>query len=228
MRRKIIMLAVLVCIVLVILLAIFGVKIGNFQILSITQLIDKNQQVNRQIDEVSKITSEEYPAAIQELETTGDTLQIQKEKYEQLSGFTSEDEQIYETEKYDIGYLWTVVGNYATKNNTSLVMDIKKATGTDLYDLYFTVQGEYVDISQFITAIENDSDLSFRIYNFELVPGSSDINLKATFTVKDINIDDSTLNTNLATTSEIGLGINTSTDDANNNTTTDQNTAVVD
>lgn len=225
MREKVIMLVVLICVILVALLAIFGLKIGNFQILSVSQLIAKNEQVNNEIDEVTRITSDEYPKAIQELEATGETLKIQKEKYEQLSGFTSEEEQVYETEKYDIGYLWTVVGNYATKNNTSLVMDIKKTTGTDLYDLYFTVQGTYVHISQFITAIENDSDLSFRVYNFKLVPGSDNVNLKATFTVKDVNIDDSTL---IENTSTIDLGLNTSTGDTNNNTTTDQNTAVED
>lgn len=223
MREKIIMLTLLISIILVILLAVFGLKIGNLEILSISQMINKNKDVNNEIDIVSQITSEEYPEAIKQLEETGEALKVQKEKYEQLSGFASEEDQIYETEKYDIGYLWTVLGKYATKNNVSLVMDIKKATGTDLYDLYFTIQGEYVDISQFITLIENDSELSFRIYNFKLVPGASDINLKATFTVKDINIDDSSL---IQSTSTSGLGIGESslTTDSTSNTTDSENT----
>ena len=53
-----------------------------------------------------------------------------------------------------------------------------------------SVSGEYVNIIQFITDIENDSDLYFRIYNFKMT-GSTTVT--ATFTVKNINIDVSTI-----------------------------------
>ena len=45
MREKIIMIILLISIILVAVLAIFGLKIGNLQILSISQLIDKNKEV---------------------------------------------------------------------------------------------------------------------------------------------------------------------------------------
>ena len=100
-------------------------------------------------------------------------------------------------------------------------MDVKKGTGTDLYNLDFSIQGKYAHITTFITNIENDSKLSFRIYNFKLVPGSDDINLKATFTVKDVNIDDSSLiksSSSLENTSGIDKGI---TNSSNTTTQTD-------
>ena len=217
MKNKIIMITLFVSIVLVLFLVIFGFKIGNFEIPSISKMIDKNNTINSKINEVTELTSIAYPERIGELEITIDSLNVQKEKYEQLSGFNLEDDiEFYETEKYDIGYLWTTLGQYATKNKIKLTIDVKQATGTDLYDLYFTVEGEYVNISTFITKIENDSDLLFRIYNFKLVPGSSEVDLKATFTVKDVNIDSATLiQQSNSLTSEEDVSVN-----ENSNTTT--------
>lgn len=194
MREKIIIISLIVSILLVVILAVFGLKIGNLQILSISQLIEKNRAVNEQIDKVSELTTIKYPEDIKKLDTTAESLRVQKEKYEQLSDFSNEDKSVYETEKYDISYLWTKLGKYATKNKVDLVMDIKKGVGTGIYNLNFTIQGEYVDISQFITTIENDSELLFRIYDFKLAPGGSDIRLRATFSVKDINIEEDSLN----------------------------------
>lgn len=194
MKNKIIIITLIISVILVMGLAIFGIKIGNFEIPSISKIIAKNNQINSNIEEATRLTSLEYPQKISDLETTINNFNVQKEKYEQLSGFSNEENKgLYETEKYDIGYLWTTLGNYANKNKIKLAIDVKKASATNLYDLYFTVQGEYVDISSFVTKIENDSELSFRIYNFKITPGNSNVNLKATFVVKDVNIDDSTL-----------------------------------
>lgn len=194
MKNKVIMIILFVSLILILFLAIFGLEIGSFEIPSISRLMDKNKDVNSKLDKVTELTSINYPEGITNLEGTIDSLNVEKEKYEQISGFDLDnDSKMFETEKYDIGYLWTTLGQYATKNKIKLSIDVKKAIGEDLYDLYFTVQGEYVNVSSFITKIENDSNLLFRIYNFKLVPGSSDVDLKATFTVKDVNIDNATL-----------------------------------
>lgn len=207
MKNKLIFIILVISFVLVICLASFGLKVGNFEIPSISKLITKNENINTNIETVTRLTSSDYPNSVTKLETTIDSLKIQKEKYEQISGFSEDDKQVYETEKYDIGYLWTTLGEYATKNNINLAMDVKRSTGTDLYNLYFTVQGEYVEISDFVTKIENDSNLSFRIYNFKLVPGSSNVKLKATFTVKDVNIDGDSL---IKSTASVASNLNTS------------------
>lgn len=223
MKNKLVFISLILSIVLVICLAIFGVKIGKLEIPSISKLIDKNKQINSNIEQVAKLTSSDYPQQISNLESTINNLNVQKQKYEQLSGFSSEDEATYQTEKFDISYLWTTIGEYATKQGITLAMDVKKGTGTDLYNLDFSIQGTYAHITTFITTIENDSKLSFRIYNFKLVPGSDNINLKATFTVKDVNIDDSSLiksSSSLENTSGIDKGITNSSNTTTNSTTT--------
>lgn len=193
MKNKIIILTLIISFILIICLSLFGFKIGKIEICSISDIIEKNNNVKAKIEKVTTLASSTYPATVSKLEGTIDEFNIQKQKYEEISELNSDNDGVYETEKYDIGYLWTTLGKYATKNNIGLALNVKKAAGTDLYDLDFTIQGEYVDISTFITKIENDSNLLFRIYNFKLIPGKSTIDLKATFTVKDVNINGDTL-----------------------------------
>ena len=124
MRNKMIFISLILSIVLIICLAVFGIKIGKLEIPSISKLIDKNKQINSSIEQVSKLTSSDYPEQISNLEGTINDLNVQKQKYEQLSGFSSPEEgSIYETEKFDISYLWTTIGEYASKEGITLAME---------------------------------------------------------------------------------------------------------
>lgn len=201
MRNKVTTLIILVSIALLLIATLRGIE--KLQILSIAQLQEKNNELNDKINDASTLTSIDYPDNIETLEETYDKYEIQKQKYEELAGFTGEDgENVYESKQYDIGYLWRVFGKYATSRNLNIGMDVQKnSSGNDnYYDLNFTVSGQYVNISQFITDIENNSDLYFRIYNFKMT-GSGET-VTATFTVKDVNIDPSTITTVTASTTE--------------------------
>lgn len=193
MRSNITFLIILISIALMIYIGTQGIKIGSFEVLSIAQLIDKNQQLEEIIEEASKLTSTNYPENISTLEETYEKYRIQKQKYEQLAGTTKEtNDKVYETKQYDIGYLWRILGNYATKRNLNLGIKVQKNNNSSSsYNIEFSVNGKYVNISQFITDIENDSDLYFRIYNFEM-SGSGETVL-ATFVVRNINLDASTI-----------------------------------
>lgn len=216
MKNKIISIICLLLIILLIIIVAFkGIKIGNFKILSISELKLKNDKLNETITSASELTSVEYPKTITILEETYEKYNIQKQKYEEMSGFTENDEkQIYETKQYDIGYLWKVVGKYATSYNLTIGMKVQKTSGQNLYDLYFDVSGQYVNISEFIKNIENNSDLNFRIYNFKM-SGSSEI-VSASFVVKNVKIDPSTItssttleNNNASSADNISTSLNT-------------------
>lgn len=193
MRSNVTFLIILISIALMIYIGTQGIKIGSFEVLSIAQLIDKNQQLEEIIEEASKLTSTNYPENITTLEETYEKYRIQKQKYEQLAGTTKEtNDKVYETKQYDIGYLWRILGNYATKRNLNLGIKVQKnSNSSSSYNIEFSVNGKYVNISQFITDIENDSDLYFRIYNFEM-SGSGEMVL-ATFMVRNVNLDASTI-----------------------------------
>lgn len=193
MRNNITLLIILVSVILLAYVGTEGIKIGSFEILSISQLIEKNKQLDDKIAEASILTTTNYPDNVQTLEETYERYEIQKQKYEELVGVTTEtNEEIYETKQYDIGYLWRVLGNYAAKRNVNLGIQVQKNTsGRSSYNINFSVNGKYVNISQFITDIENDSDLYFRIYNFK-ISGSGEL-ITSTFTVRNVNLDASTI-----------------------------------
>lgn len=222
MRNRITLILFLVFILLLVYTTVIGVKIGNFQILSISQIIEKNNVLNEKITVASNLSSVDYPENVKTLEDTYTRHTIQKQKYEELVGFTDgKDNKIYETKQYDIGYLWRIFGKYATTRNLKIGMDVQKNTSAKetLYDLNFSVAGGYVNTSQFISDIENNSELNFRIYNFKMSGSGEEVT--SSFTIKNVNIESllstqtsNSTNTNAANT------ISNGTDNNNNTNTT--------
>lgn len=193
MRNNITLLIILISVALLIYIGTQGIKIGEIEILSVEQLIEKNQQLEEKIEEASKLTATNYPENIGTLEETYEKYKVQKQKYEQLAGTIKESKnKSYEVKQYDIGYLWRLLGSYATKRNVDLGIQVQKSSiSSSAYNIQFAVNGKYVNISQFITDIENDSDLYFRIYNFAM-SGSGETIL-GTFEVKNLKLDPSTI-----------------------------------
>ena len=98
------------------------------------------------------------------------------------------------------------------------------ATGAEkAYNLNFTLNGEYVSIIDCISQIEDDSTLGFKIENFKMVQ-ADDGTIQATFTVKNVtidNIDTTTVqeeNTNTNTTNNTTTNSNNTTNTMNNTT----------
>lgn len=218
MRDRIFLIVLIVLIIILTIAMINGIKIGNFQIPSIKQLTNKNQEINEKIEKASTLTSIDYPNNVEKLEDTYEKFTLKKQKYEEMSDFTDEDgNNIYEIKQYDIVYLWELFGKYAKINNLKIEMGVKSnGSKEDFYDLYFTTTGKYTDISQFINNIENNSDLYFRIYNFK-ISGSGET-ITSTFTVKNVKLDSSTLKNNSTTIST--KSNNSSTTTSSGNTTT--------
>ena len=101
----------------------------------------------------------------------------------------------------------------------------------------FTAKGSYISITDFISDIENDSTLGFKIENFKMIPsGQEDGTLQATFVCKDIAIKEvdtsavmpqSTTNTNNTTNTNSINNTNNTVNNANMTNTT-QNTNPLD
>ena len=109
-------------------------------------------------------------------------------------------------------------------------MDFVKGESSteNTYDLDFTVTGPYIGITDFISDIEDDSKLGFRIEQFKMTAGSSEDELQATFVCKDIKVEGIsgvTENTD-ATNEENGDANNSNTNNAKatNNSTNSNNT----
>lgn len=198
MRKILISLLIVLLLSVAYLMAFRGINILGMEVLSLVQIKDKNSELEQKLENVSTLTSIDQPKAIATLNNDIKQLIIAKEEYNDKVLYSSEGDiaQAAQTIPYETEYLWTRLGNHAKKNGINLRYELRQTSASIVesksakqYDLYFTLTGSYVSISEFIAAIENDSSLNFKIENFILNPtqDSTEI-LKATFIVKEISV----------------------------------------
>ena len=177
-----------------------GLNIGNYRILSWREIKDNNEKLDGEIENLEKLITVTFKNEQSNLNESYKQLLIKKNEYADLVLYSSESEieKATRTEVYETEFLWTKLGNYATKNNgIDMKIDVVKGSSGEenVYNLNFTLVGEYVNISDFLSSIENDSKLGFRINNFSLVPVASNSetgnsnSLQATFTVENVGIN---------------------------------------
>lgn len=170
-----------------------GLNVLGADILSIEQIKMKNDELDNKLQKISTLTSVDYPKAIQDLEDSAKKLTIAKDEYNNkiLNSSSENIEAATQTRPYETEYLMITLGNHAKKNKINLRYELRQASSgaTKEYDINFTITGSYVSISEFVSSIENDSSLSFKIENFKLNPDSGNTEtLQATFVVRGINI----------------------------------------
>ncbi len=144
------------------------------------------------------------PKAILELNENAKQLVIAKEEYNDkvLNSSNDDIQEARITRPYETEYLQTVIGNHAKDKGINLRYELRQGEAgiSGEYDMYFTITGSYVSISEFVASIENDSSLNFRIEAFKLIPTANDTeNLEATFNVKGINVRIDGINRNTNT-----------------------------
>ena len=228
-------LLILILIALILALSIFivmnGLTIGKINILGINGIRDKNAQLDKQVEQASRLAEQDYKQAVNEVESNVQELQKEKQEYQDMTAVSSEGDiqAANQLQRYTIDTLRVKLGNYATQEGTTLRMDVLKGTNTteDTYNLRLTVNGSYVGITDFVSDIENDSILGFKIENFKMQPGSNTSDLQATFMCNDIAITgvsgtspQTTQNTNTNNTNTNSTTNNTNTANNTNNTNT--------
>jgi len=189
---------IVVMIVILLFLTFFvifnGVEIGGLRIQSVKQLAQEKVNLQTIIDGIKEKVNVTYLESRSELEEKQGILLKNKNQYVQLANLSSDTEiaKANVEQTYSLEYLWVKVGNYATAEGINLKLEVVQ-NGEGSKDLNFTAQGAYLGIIRFISNIENDEDLNFRIQDFEMV--STGMNedktakLKATFAVKYLNIN---------------------------------------
>ena len=194
---------ILISILLLALIAIFsvmvlsGLTIGKITIgRSVKEVVNKNDELDKSIEALETKIKTEYETSRGNLETSFKKLQTEKQTYQSTIAYTTEEElkNASTTEQYKMNYLWTNIGSYATKNDVVLKAEVSYGSSglPNQYNISFTATGEYLSISEFVYAIEKDSNLGFRIEEFALVPYSEN-SLQATFIIKNIPIDPNSL-----------------------------------
>ena len=191
--RKILISILLILLIILAFFTIFqGVSIGAFNILSTNGIIELNNNLTSKINEANTKIKNDLQSRKADLSESIDNLLKNKESYYNLANVSTENEinEANTEDIYNIEYLWLRIGNHARNEGVNLKMDVKNGDNGDsnVKTLTFTVTGQYVAIIDFVSSLEDDSELSFRIDNFSLVPGDGSGNLQATFDVNGVRI----------------------------------------
>ena len=111
------------------------------------------------------------------------------------------EEIIYsDKEKYKVDFLLVTLGNYGEKEGVDVFYQLTTSATTDtnatslnyfLADLKFTITGQYMDVTNFISDLENDDKLNWEIREFAMASGTANgySGVSAKFTVRDVPID---------------------------------------
>ncbi len=180
----------------VILCMVRGMTVANFKILSINEIKVGSTNLDKQIEDLNNLKNVTYKKKLSDLETSTKSLTTTKQKYLDLASVSSDQEIMKANveQTYAMEFLWNKVGSYATQEGVTLKWDVSSTGISNKYTLNFTTTGSYVGIINYIEALENDSELSFRIENFKMI-SASDSKVTATFTVNNIAIKTESVST---------------------------------
>ena len=225
MRKLLISILLILLIVMTVLCIKNGINIGPLHVLGVTQIQDANGELTRKIAE-AKNTNDNYANKLTEIKELITNLGETRNEYLQTINVSTESEirEATQTKNYTIEYLWSQVGNHATQEGVNIRMDVVSGVDENTKNLNFTVSGNYLAITNFITELENDSSLQFTIDEFSMTQN------QCTFVVRDVFIrSETTLSSQSNNTSNRTSQTNTSTNNVNtnntNNTTNTNNVA---
>ena len=226
-------LLILILIALLVLLGYFiiiqGVGTeGSLQILGIKGIQAKNAELEQKIQEATSLAEKDYQSVLSEIKQNTQSFEDAKKRYEDNVIINEGGEVETLSKPYDIETLWVRLGNHATSQGAN-IQEMKvnnSTTGAEgTYDLDFTITGSYICITDFVSAIENDSTLGFKIEEFKMVPSGS--NLQGTFVCKNIAIKEIAKTNIVKENNNTNDTNNTNTDNGNKTNSTDNTVNVV-
>ncbi len=231
MRKLLISILLILLVIMTVLCVKNGINIGPLHVLGISQIQEANGELTKKIAE-AKSTNDDYTNKLTEIKKLITDLGETRNEYLQTINVSTESEikEATQTKNYTIEYLWSQVGNHATQEGVSIKMDVVSGVTEDARNLNFTVSGNYLAITNFITSLENDSSLQFTIDEFSMTQN------QCTFVVRDVFIkhENTTVTEEKNDESESSdedskqNNTNTTTNNANNNITDEENTNTVD
>ena len=191
MKKLLILIIITLVTILIIVTAINGLRIGNLEILGIRGMQEKNNELDTKIEEATRLASTDFKKAQSQVTDNMKSLETKKQEYEDMVTVSTDTqvEQATQFTQYESERVETAIGGHA--RSEGVILDLRYAqesnNTSNTYNLYFTVTGQYVNIIEFISDIEDDETLGFKIENFKMV-GDANNNVKATFVCKDITI----------------------------------------
>ena len=209
------------CIVLILFLLLdYEFFFGNTtfirqKVASVSELESANKQLKTKATQLEKLSTDDFDSQKEKLQKTIEEYKSKKSEYEEIvEQYTAQEdaknaaEALIKLEEndikdiYDVDFLWTIVGNYATEEGIGLKFDINRNTSLlsstnnvnnnyVVCDLKFTITGSYINLTDFIYDLEDDDRLTFEINNFDMQKDGED--LRVTLTVKEVKVNSNNL-----------------------------------
>lgn len=222
MKNLLMYVCTILLIVFVVLAAVKGISIGQYKVLSIKQIMDNSNELKEKIDELNTLNNKTYKKASDDLTDATKKLTTAKASYLDIASISSDSEikEANQEQIYSMEYLWSRIGNHATKEGVNIKLEVNSTGSQNKNTLNFTVVGSYMGIRNFIYSLENDADLNFRIENFKITSGKDAENLSGTFKVNNIEIKQENVSTSVTQSS------NTAQNNTTGNTSTTMATNV--
>lgn len=215
MKKILISIIIILLIGLGYIIGVKGLSIGQLKLESLSDIKNASANLDQKFNTSKEISAKTYPKSIEDLEKVVKDLKTAKQQY-QAKTLNNPNAQsnlgVIQVEKYNIEYLWTIIGNYATKNGVTLTLDIKSTNAQDVYNLNFSLEGKYIGITDFIYNLEDDDELKFEIKDFKISSDKTTIENK----IKDIINSEKNI-----TNSEVTNNENTDKQENDNNATND-------
>lgn len=232
MKKLLLSIVSLLIIILIGVTIIKGFKIGGLNILGITEIKKQNEDLDKMINDSTKLASSDYQKKINDLNNAIKKLETEKNSYEDMVDVSTDSEVEAANQSYDhmIEFLLIRVENHAKSEGVTMKMEVTRSSSgaENVYNLNFTATGPYVGIEEFITHIEDDSKLGFKIEDFKMTASSENGNIvQSTFTCRDISIEGISTNNIINSTNknlETDTTNNTNTKETNTNTTNENST----
>ncbi len=163
-----------------------GVRIGEINTSSYTDIKKLAKDLNDKKIELNNKNDKEFPNALNRQQAAISSFKVNKSAYEELAMQASPADirKANQKEIYLLDYLWMKIGTYA--NDSDIKVLIEPVENTSRID--FNVSGQYIAVINFIYDLENDSELAFNINNLVMQGGSSDAVTNAKFSVDGITV----------------------------------------
>ena len=186
--RKIIFSVIIVFLVIIaIVILTRGINILGFKVPGMIQINEKDNVIDSENEKLNGLIDVTFTGSLARLNESAEILKKTKSEFEE-SASSARNKSYLQTDKFEIEYLFTKLGNYAKDEKVQIKIEVSDSSMKGLYDLKFYVAGKYLKVKDFIYDVENDSILEFRIEDFNMVSVEDD-NVQGSFNCKEISIN---------------------------------------
>lgn len=170
-----------------------GFTIGGLNIHGLPDIKHEDEELDNLVQTATKLASTDYEKKLDDLNTEIKNFEQKKEEYEDMISVSTDSEVAAASQIYNntIDFLLIRIENHAKAEGVTIDLSVTRSSSgaQGVYDLNFTARGPYAGVEEFITDIEDDSKLGFKIEEFEMKPGTGNNEVEGKFVCKNITIN---------------------------------------